>query len=231
MKKYSLILLFGLLSIVSAWAQPSDADMIRWLEREKIKQHIPDIDAFEINKKLKILYLTGSFTAKNTQECIVMLPIIFNGNETFDYLILMQKTRNGWMDSQLLEKGVMDAKLRDVDKDGLLELWTETSGMRQGNVEGRYELLSFKGQQTLSLFSSEYFDYTSGMALSGGMEVGAEVEREVSIQFKEENGKEVLIETVILKTFKELKGEEVLTESQTTTTTYLLNGEIYLPAN
>lgn len=220
------IVLFAALCLSSAAiAQPTDVDIINWYNRQKAK---PEFAGIRRNLELKNMYLNGNFSAKGTQECVVMVPVVVDEKQKGDYLILMQKARAGWMDSYLLNKIVDDIRLYDVDKDGLMEVWTEQSGMGQGNMETTYELTSFKALQTKVLFSSKAFDLTAGSAYT--MEPGAVVAREVDIRLEDldKDGKMEISEKVVTKILvsADIDAALVKTESTEKTIVYRLSDDM-----
>jgi len=128
--------------------------------------------AFANIKEEQVSILTGSFSGKNKQEYLVVIPgnnvpLFYYSIQVFDLLLKVscnEKSPSQWtVDWYAQDKGITQESVIDVDGDNVHELVIKSSGAKRGILRQSCNIISLKNNQTKMMYKR----YVASYGLTG----------------------------------------------------------------
>jgi hypothetical protein len=156
------ILLYILLFIVNfrndALAQkPSNNEAISLIITQKKASDPIDALPFTIAPGSNLKFYSGHYTSLHNEECIVVGSLL-QGHEIIQVVLLLYKNKEGfWINGCWYYDNIYRLKVKDFNKDSILELILETKISAGNRSFGNYKIISLLNQNNTIWYENNSF--------------------------------------------------------------------------
>ncbi len=205
MRQFRLImlLLFILTFQVNALAQtPSIDEATSLVITQKKATDSKDAPPFTLAPGSKPKFYPGHYTSYFNQECIVVCSLL-QGREIIQVVLLLFKNKDGfWINGCWYYDNIYRLKVKDFNKDSILELILETKISSGSRSYGNYKVISLLNQNTTIWYENNTVLGIDQSALKNAP-IGKEITKDIKVTFIDTimNGPCIINERTILGKF------------------------------
>lgn len=128
--------------------KPSNEEAIALVITQKKASDSKDAPPFTVAPGSRLKLFPGHYTSFYNQECIVVCPLL-QGRDIVQVVLLLFKNKDGfWVNGCWYYDNIYRLKVKDFNKDSILELILETKISSGNKTYGNYKVVSLLNQNT-----------------------------------------------------------------------------------
>ncbi len=199
--KLTLLLIFTFHVILMAQV-PTNDEAISLVITQKKASDTKDAMPFTVAPGSRPKLFPGHYTSYYNTECIVVCSLL-QGREIVQVVLLLYKSKEGyWKNGCWYYDNIYRLKVKDFNKDSILELILETKLYAGNRAYGNYKIISLLNQNTNTWYESSSILGYDPTSLKNALK-GKEITKDIKITFNDSlyNAPSILKERTILGKF------------------------------
>jgi hypothetical protein len=197
----TLLFIFIFHVILMAQAPTSDEAISLVITQKKASDH-KDAMPFTIAPGSRPKLFPGHYTSYYNTECIVVCSLL-QGREVVQVVLLLYKSKEGyWKNGCWYYDNIYRLKVKDFNKDSVLELILETKLNAGNRAFGNYKIISLINQNTDIWYENSSILGYDPTSLKNALK-GKEITKDIKITFNDtlNNAPSIIKERIILGKF------------------------------